>query len=136
MTIHPDLNYFNNSLSGHFSRTYLQLQYMKKIVFLFICIIHIPILVYSESNVLLYSDGDFNTWTNTLDPLLTSQGISTLNLDPVQAVSDLGITEGKIKTLFNFIPKIPYSILHFMMILMLIMVLTCLAFRNNLVTVT
>jgi hypothetical protein len=63
----------------------------------------VEFFVYSENNVLLYSDGDFNAWTNTLDPLLASQGISTLNLDPVQAVSDLGITEGKIKTLFNFI---------------------------------
>jgi len=63
----------------------------------------VEFFVYSEDNTLLYSDSNFNDWSNVLDPLLISQGISTLNIDPIKNVADVGITEGKVKVLYNFI---------------------------------
>jgi hypothetical protein len=63
----------------------------------------VEFFIYSEDNSLLYYDENFNDWSNILDPKLISSGISSLEIDPISNCSDVGINEGKTKTLYNFI---------------------------------
>ena len=63
----------------------------------------VEFFIYSEDNSLLYYDENFNDWSNVLDPKLISSGISSLEIDPILNCSDVGINEGKTKTLYNFI---------------------------------
>ena len=79
--------------------------------------------IYDFNNSLIYSNLNFRDWTNTGDPSLaettlqtnltgsnvdyipspqTAQ-ISTINLDPIKNVQNVGFGFGRIKTLYNFL---------------------------------
>ena len=52
----------------------------------------------------LSSNYSFNQWTNTNDPSLSkTNNISTLNIDPIQDLSNQGYIFGKVKSVYNFI---------------------------------
>ena len=79
--------------------------------------------IYDFNDSLIYSNSNFRDWTNTEDPSLASTTlqtnltgssldyvpspqiakISTINLDPIQNVQNVGFGFGKIKTLYNFL---------------------------------
>ena len=79
--------------------------------------------VYDLNNQLIFQDPTFTNWTNTEDPSLASTTfdinatgstqdsvtapntaqISTINLDPVQDLQNIGFDFGKVKSVYNFI---------------------------------
>ena len=60
--------------------------------------------IYDFNNNLLSSNYSFNQWTNTNDPSLSkTNNISTLNIDPIQDLSNQGYIFGKVKSVYNFI---------------------------------
>jgi len=79
--------------------------------------------IYDFNDSLVYSNSNFRDWTNTEDPSLASTTlqtnltgssldyvpspqtaqISTINLDPIKNVQNVGYGFGKIKTLYNFL---------------------------------
>ena len=60
--------------------------------------------IYDFNNNLLLSNYSFNQWTNINDPSLSkTDNISTLNIDPIQDLTNQGYTFGKVKSVYNFI---------------------------------
>ena len=79
--------------------------------------------VYDLNNELIYQDLTFNNWSNVEDPSLASTTpetnntgstldaesnpniaqVSTVNLDPIQDLQNVGLDFGKVKSIYNFV---------------------------------